>query len=443
MKSVLNLQDTHVESGVKIHSYRDRDYVDAKQATQWLGIQLATLYAYVSRGLIRSVSIAGQRQRLYLREDLERLRTKAQARAGQSAIAASALNLGQPIIPTQITEITPEGPSYRGKLAIDLVKQEASFEQVSELLWTGMWHAQPFYWKAYPEPFVMQRLTDRLPNGAVQHQMVEIFASVVMHLALGRGAIEKRLVSGSLLQAAREILLALAGCMGLLGPKKRYVHARSGIGFAEVVLQALGAPLCAENIQTMNAILVLMADHELSPGTLSARVAASSGASVHSCVAAAMSVSSGTEVALLYNSIGQFMKRGTSVSALLTKAQELVESGQRVPGFDHPLYPTGDPRARSLLALIKTRGRLKGRASKLVALADFMAQRYALYPRHECALVALCDSMGIHESAAPALFALGRVAGWVAHVQEQRLSTILIRPRAKFTPAEVPESPAA
>jgi citrate synthase len=114
-----------------------------------------------------------------------------------------------------------------------------------------------------------------------------------------------------------------------------------------------------------------------------------------------------------------------------------VESGQRVPGFDHPLYPNGDPRARSLLALIKARGRLTGRASKLVALSDFMEQRYALYPRHECALVALCDSMSIHESAAPALFALGRVAGWVAHVQEQRISTTLIRPRAKFTPAGI------
>lgn len=423
---------------MKIHSYMSRDYVDAKQATLLLGIRLATLYAYVSRGLIRSVSIAGQRQRLYLREDLERLRTRAQAHAGHSAVAASALNLGQPIIPTQITEITSEGPSYRGKLAVDLVKQEASFEQVTELLWTGMWHAQPFCWKAYPESSVMQRLLDRVPERAIQHQMVEIFASVVMHLALGRGAIEKRLVSGSLLHAAREILLALAGCMGLLGPQQRYVHARSGIGFAEVVLQALGAPSGPENMRTMNAILVLMADHELSPGTLSARVAASSGASVHSCVAAAMSVSSGTEVALIYNSIGQFVKSGASVAALLRKAQELVESGQRVPGFDHPLYPNGDPRARCLLSLIKTRGRLTGRASKLVALADFMAQRYALHPRHECALLALCDSMAIHESAAPALFALGRVAGWVAHVQEQRLSTTLIRPRAKFTPAGMP-----
>jgi citrate synthase len=419
---------------VKIHPCISRDYVDAKQATLLLGIRLATLYAYVSRGLIRSVSIAGQRQRLYLREDLERLRTKAQAHAGHSAIAASALNLGQPIIPTQITEITNLGPSYRGKLAVDLVKQEASFEQVTELLWTGVWHAQPFCWKAYPDSLVVRSLLDRMPERAIQHQMVEIFAAVVMHLALGRGPIEKRLVSGSLLYSSREILLALAGSLGLLGPHKRYVHDQRGISFAEAVLLALGAPPSPENLLAMNAILVLMADHELSPGTLSARVAASSGASVHSCIAAAMSVSSGTEVALIYNTICQFVRGEKSVTSLLRKAQKLVESGQRVPGFDHPLYPNGDPRASCMLDLIMARGRLKGRASKLVALSNFMGERYSLYPRHECALVAMCDSMNIHENAAPALFALGRVAGWVAHVQEQRLSKTLIRPRAKFTP---------
>jgi citrate synthase len=255
-----------------------------------------------------------------------------------------------------------------------------------------------------------------------------------MHLALGRGPIEKRLVSGSLLYSSREILLALAGSLGLLGPHKRYVHDQRGISFAEAVLLALGAPPSPENLLAMNAILVLMADHELSPGTLSARVAASSGASVHSCIAAAMSVSSGTEVALIYNTICQFVRGEKSVTSLLRKAQKLVESGQRVPGFDHPLYPNGDPRASCMLDLIMARGRLKGRASKLVALSNFMGERYSLYPRHECALVAMCDSMNIHENAAPALFALGRVAGWVAHVQEQRLSKTLIRPRAKFTP---------
>lgn len=103
-----------------------------------------------------------------------------------------------------------------------------------------MWHVRPFCWKACPESSVMQRLMDRLPERDVQHQRVEIPASVVMPLALGRGAIDKRLVSGSLLHAARKILRAMAGCLGLWGPKKPHVQARRGVGFPELVLQALG-----------------------------------------------------------------------------------------------------------------------------------------------------------------------------------------------------------
>lgn len=281
----------------------------------------------------------------------------------------------------------------------------------------------------------MQRLMDRLPERDVQHQRVEIPASVVMPLALGRGAIDKRLVSGSLLHAAREILRTLAGCLGLWGPKKPHVQARRGVGFPELVLQALGAAPGLGNIRTMNAILVWMADHELSLRTLSARVAACSGACVCSGVRSAMSVSSGTDVAWISNNIGQLVKSARSVWALLRKAQEPVESGLGVPGFDRPLYPNGDLRARCLLTLMKARGRWTGRASKRVVLPDFMAQRYALHSRHEWAWLALCDSLLIHVSAAPALFAVGRVAGWVAHVQEQRLSSTLIRPRANFTPA--------
>lgn len=107
----------------------------------------------------------------------------------------------------------------------------------------------------------------------------------------------------------------------------------------------------------MNAILVWMADHELSLRTLSARVAACSGACVHSGIWAAMSVSSGTEVAWISNNIGQLVKSARSVWALLRKAQEPLGSGLGVPGFDHPLYPNGDLRARCLLTLMKARGR--------------------------------------------------------------------------------------
>lgn len=423
-----------MKNPLKVSTRMTHDYLDSQQATQFLGVQRATLYAYVSRGLVRSVASRGVRQRLYLREDLERIRARAQAKAGHHAIAAGAMNLGQPIIPTCITEITPAGPRYRGRPAVELVRQGASFEQVAELLWTGLWHAAPV-WDTCVNVQTLRRLTERLPVTAADQQMLELYAWVVLHQAMGRGAIEDRLSSGKPLEAAREMLYALAGCLGLLGPHRQYAVVRRGNSFAATVLQALGAGDSADHLRAMNAILVLMADHELSPGTLSARVAASSGASVHSCVAAAMAVSSGTEVALLYNSVGTFSVQATSLNALLADADALVARGQRVPGFDHPLYPHGDPRAQSLLQMTRSMGRLRGKAARLVALADYMRQEHALHARHELALVALCDSLSLHPSVPPALFALGRVAGWIAHAMEQRLSPTLLRPRAKFTDA--------
>jgi hypothetical protein len=56
------------------------------------------------------------------------------ARSGHGPVAASAMNWGEPIFPTSITEITEQGPRYRGHLAADLVRSGASFESVAELL---------------------------------------------------------------------------------------------------------------------------------------------------------------------------------------------------------------------------------------------------------------------------------------------------------------------
>lgn len=423
------MTDNRAESSVRPH----RDYLDSRQATEYLGIQRATLYAYVSRGYVRSVVSKGQRQRLYVWEDLERIRARVQSKAGHRAVAEAAMNLGQPIIPTRITEITATGPRYRGFLAIDLVQQGATFEQVAELLWTGIWHPQPPVWDVKFNETSLRYMTDRLPAAALPQQMLELYAWIILHLAMGRGAIENRLISGQPLQAGREMLFALAGCLGFLGPRMRYASIRTGSSFAQTTLRALGADTGPASERAMNAILVLMADHELSPGTLSARVAASSGASVHSCIAAAMAVSSGTEVALLYNSVSLYAEQEKSLNNLLANSGKRVIRGERVPGFDHPLYPKGDPRAQALLSIVKSLGRLRGKAARLVALADFMQEHHQLYPRHELALVALCESLQLHTSAAPALFALGRVSGWMAHVMEQRLSPTLIRPRAKFT----------
>src|SRR4051812_628690 len=109
-----------------------KGYASSVEAMKLLDVRQQTLYAYVSRGWIRSMPQPGRKDRLYLREDIHRMLARSRAKSGQGAIAAAAMKYwGDPIIPTSITEITPEGPRYRGRLAVDLARCRAPFEAVA------------------------------------------------------------------------------------------------------------------------------------------------------------------------------------------------------------------------------------------------------------------------------------------------------------------------
>ncbi|HEU4536241.1 MAG TPA: citrate synthase, partial [Polyangiaceae bacterium] len=114
-----------------------REWVSAAEATKLLGVKRETLYAYASRGLVRSASGAGPRDRVYNRSDVDRLRARSRARAGHGAVAASALRWGEPVLETSVGTITPQGPAYRGQPAVELARQGASFESVCSLLWAA------------------------------------------------------------------------------------------------------------------------------------------------------------------------------------------------------------------------------------------------------------------------------------------------------------------
>src|SRR5690606_16752929 len=101
-----------------------QSYLTAKDVIALLDIKPQTLYAYVSRGWVRTIAQQGTRVKLYVREDVEKLHVRSQARAGHGPIAAGALRWGEPVINSAITELTPQGPRYRGMLATDIAHME-------------------------------------------------------------------------------------------------------------------------------------------------------------------------------------------------------------------------------------------------------------------------------------------------------------------------------
>ncbi len=411
------------------------DYVSAEDAARLLRIKPQTLYTYVSRGLIRSVAQLDRKQRLYYREDIEKVRARSVVRHGHGAMAESAMRWGgQPVINTSITEITPQGPLYRGRSAVELARTGCSFEAVAELLWTGVLHHEPVPWDNEPLPPEFASMMDGVALRGPRLPIPRIYALATSMLGVAE-TVGNEIRRGTTIPAARQLMRALAGCFGYLGRRPGFRTPKPRRDIAESVAAVFYSKPGAEVIAAINQALVLCADHELSSSTFAARVAASTGAELRACVLAAIAAHSGATLGGGCD-LAEDLMRGARTRGDLTQRLAAAErSGARVPGFNLPVYPKGDPRARHLLALAQSLGGQSERAQLIGAFIEEAEERLHLRPSIEVGLVALTAALGMPERSASALWTLGRTVGWMAHVMEQRLAGFVLRPRARYASA--------
>src|SRR5215216_2119564 len=115
-----------------LDSMNQSSLLNAREAAARLGVKLDTLYAYVSRGLLRSVAVPGSRERHYRPEDVERFR--AARRSGAESGAEPGGMPAMPPIDSAICLIEGGRLYYRGQDAIRL-SDTASLEEIAALLW--------------------------------------------------------------------------------------------------------------------------------------------------------------------------------------------------------------------------------------------------------------------------------------------------------------------
>jgi citrate synthase len=104
--------------------------------------------------------------------------------------------------------------------------------------------------------------------------------------------------------------------------------------------------------------------------------------------------------------------------------------GEQLPGFGHPLYRDGDPRAAWLLEKLAALG--SGAADFALTVASQAGDMTGERPNLDFALAALARAIRLPAGAPLALFAVGRCAGWIGHALEQYAAGSLIRPRARY-----------
>lgn len=402
----------------------DTDLLSARETCHLLGISQATLYAYVSRGLLESRPGPDHRSRLYLRQDVERLAQRKRVGRGAARGAAQSLDRGLPVLETQISLIRPDGPYYRGRSAIEAVRAGATLEDIARLLWDCGEH-DPFALEVddnWPATVSMLASDERLPPLARTMAAIPLLALDVQH-SFNSAPRVRHEIAATLLRHNAALLVAQPPFAGPVHRLLAQSWKPDDEGFAELV----------------RAALIVCADHELNVSAFAARVVASTGAHLHATVCSGLAALSGPRhggaTARAYALIADTCDAGSAHDFIASRWQR----GDDLPGFGHAMYPHGDPRAAELLSRLRElhagSPMLESLETIIAATEDVSGQQ----PNIDFMLAAICHANGLAATPALVMFAAGRLAGWLAHALEQQAQGRLIRPRARYTGAAPPE----
>lgn len=389
---------------------REPLYLSAAEAAGELSVSPATLYAYVSRGLIRSEPIADSRARRYRADDVRALKGKRGAGAGARGSDDGEL----PVLDSEICTITVDGPLYRGVDAVSLA-QTATLEQTATLLWDAN-ETDPFA----PGNLPVVSAAMRAIAETTREEAPLSRAIAVLSLA---GSVDPRAFNrskeGRAQIGARVMRLAASAILGT-EPAAEKLHRQ---------VAAAWAPENAAAEALIRRALVLLADHELNPSTFALRCAVSTGLNLYDATIAGLVALKGPR----HGGAGPLAAQMVAELAegdLAARIRERAALGERIPGFGHSVYKHGDQRAEDLLAALARAGFDRRLAVEAPALIH---EATGLYPNIDFALAVLIRGLGLPIGRELALFAIARTAGWIAHGMEQLQSGRLIRPRARYT----------
>jgi len=248
------------------------DYINASEAARRLGISRQTLYAYVSRGLLKAVPGDDPRQSRYLAAAVDQLATTRRRGRKPKEIAKATLDWGMPVLESGLTLIEAGQLFYRGQNAVDLARS-STLEDIAALLWQ-MPEAEAFPRRAPDHLKAYAVLLDQAGHARASDTLLPLFAVSASddatsawridpgHLARGCGDLVRILTAAALRQTPKS------------GPIHRQLASGWGVG--------------ADKADLTRQALVLCADHELNASSFTARCVASTGASLKAAIIAAL-----------------------------------------------------------------------------------------------------------------------------------------------------------
>ncbi|HYL08172.1 MAG TPA: citrate/2-methylcitrate synthase [Candidatus Udaeobacter sp.] len=328
---------------------------------------------------------------------------------------------------------------YRGGYLIEDLVPVATYEEVAHLLWDGELPNESQL-GALREQMSRSRALTKAARGALTSLDPQTDPMDVLRTTVSAQGATKALTKPTLDEAIAltAVFPTIVGAIHRRRQGKDLVEPRSDLGHAGNVLWMMtGEEPQPDHVHWLDSYLVLLADHGLNASTFAARVVASTGSDLTSCVVGAIAALKGpAHGGATLAARNMLDKIGSADNA----EQWLVDAHgrhERFAGFGHRVYRTYDPRAKILREMAATAA---PELSRTAARTEEVALRilHESHPERPNATnvdfwaSVVLTGAGIPKELFTTIFATSRVAGWTAHVLESLSDLRIIRPASRW-----------
>jgi citrate synthase len=191
----------------------------------------------------------------------------------------------------------------------------------------------------------------------------------------------------------------------------------------------------AEMVKIFDTCLILHADHELNCSAFATRVTASSLSDLHSAIVSAIGALKGPLHGGANEQVMIMLKKIGTIEKAKQFVEDALNAKEKVMGIGHRVYKNGDPRAAILRKISEQLTKKAGQPELYqmsILIDDTMQTKKGLMPNVDFYSATVYYSMGIPIDLFTPIFAVSRIAGWIAHSQEQYANNRIYRPLGKW-----------
>ena len=339
--------------------------------------------------------------------------------------------------------------AYRGYDIHDLA-ENSTFEEVTYLLWFGKLPT-----RAELADFSLQLVRERkidaqivsLIRQAPKHALpMDVLRTMVSSLAFFDPEEKANDAAANVRKSVRltSQIAMIVAAYDRIRKGKPLIEPDRSLSHAGNFLLMLNGELPSETAtRALDIALILHADHELNASTFAARVTAATLSDMHSAITSAIGALKGPLHGGANEEVFKILEEIDRNGAdPVDYIKGMLAQKQKVPGFGHRVYTTEDPRATHLRRMSRDLGYSSGQAKWFdysKKIEEFINSEKKLNANVDFYSASTYHTLGIDIDLFTPIFAVSRISGWAAHVQEQLSDNRLIRPRAEYIGPTYPQ----